>query len=305
MTGLIFAIFVAVGLLSYGVLSMVFADDRVVSQRLRGMTAYEVSALQEAEPVLKSFRDRFLRPVGHRLNHFIVALGQGAYRERLRCALTVAGTPGGLTPEGYIAIKAAVAFFVSAMVLIGAILGSYSPRAGLLVMPVAAVLSYMVPNLWLRNITEHRQAAIRRELPDMLDMLTISVEAGLGFDAAVSRYVKNSDSVLAMEFGRALQETQAGATRKEALRRVSERTDVSEVRSFISAMVQAELLGTSVATVLRTQSHEMRLRRRQHAEEAAQKLPVKQVFPVVLCILPATLIVVLGPAVISLLIFLG
>ena len=129
-------------------------------------------------------------------------------------------------------------------------------------------------------------------------MLTISVEAGLGFDAALSKYVKNSHGALAFEFGRALQEVQAGVSRRDAMRRIMDRTQVNELSSFLSAMIQAEMLGTSVAQVLRSQSTEIRLRRRQHAEEEAQKLPVKQIFPVILCILPATMLVVLGPAVV-------
>jgi tight adherence protein C len=164
----------------------------------------------------------------------------------------------------------------------------------------AGVLGFLAPNFWLRSRANARKAEIRRELPDMLDMLTISVEAGLGFDAALAKYVKNGTGPLSEEFSRALQEIQAGVTRRETLRRLGHRAEVPDLTSFISAMVQADILGTSVAHVLRTQSTEMRLRRRQRAEEAAQKLPVKLVFPVVLCILPATIIAIMGPAVVRL-----
>lgn len=130
-------------------------------------------------------------------------------------------------------------------------------------------------------------------------MLTISVEAGLGFDQAIAKIVQMSRGPLAEEFARMLQEIQAGASRSDALKRMTTRTEVQELNTFATAIVQAEQLGIPIANVLRVQSKEMRLVRRQHAEEQAQKTPVKIVFPLVLCILPATLIVILGPAVLS------
>jgi tight adherence protein C len=152
--------------------------------------------------------------------------------------------------------------------------------------------------LWLRSRVASRQKTIARELPDMLDMLTISVEAGMGFDSALAKLVKNSRGPLAEEFGRVLQEVQAGASRKEGLRHLAERIDVPELRSFVASIVQADMFGVSIASVLRTQATELRLRRRQRAEEDAQRAPVKMVFPLIFCILPATMIVILGPAVV-------
>ncbi|MDO8987425.1 MAG: type II secretion system F family protein, partial [Coriobacteriia bacterium] len=135
--------------------------------------------------------------------------------------------------------------------------------------------------------------------PDMLDMLTISVEAGLGFDQAMAKLVRNTTGPLSEEFGRVLQEVQAGVKRTDAMRRLAQRTEVPELNGFIMAIVQADVFGISVSGVLRSQATEMRIKRRQYAEEAAQKAPVKLVFPLVICILPATLIVILGPAIIS------
>jgi tight adherence protein C len=300
---LVLFVFAAVALFAYAVLSLVFTEDRVVSRRLKGMTEYESAEAREAQPVLKPFSERVLGPMADGVNHVVVALGPRNYLKGIREKLAVAGTPGDLSAEGYIAVKLAVGLVAGALVLVATTLDVLSPSTAVVAIPVALVLGYIAPNLWLRNVREHRETSIRRGLPDMLDMLTISVEAGLGFDAAVAKYVKNTDSPLAMEFGRVLQEVQAGAPRRDALRRMAQRTNVTDLNSFVAAMVQAEVLGTSVATVLRAQSHEMRLRRRQHAEEAAQKLPVKQVFPVVLCILPATLIVILGPAILALMRF--
>ena len=160
------------------------------------------------------------------------------------------------------------------------------------------VLSYM-PDAYLRAVASDRQRRILRELPDMLDMLTIAVEAGLGFDQAVARYVQHSVGPLGREFGMALMEIQAGRSRREALRAMGERVDVAELRTFIMAIVQADVFGVSVSDVLRTQSREMRTKRRQHAEEMSQRAPAKMAFPLVVCVLPATLIVVLTPAVIG------
>jgi tight adherence protein C len=133
----------------------------------------------------------------------------------------------------------------------------------------------------------------------MLDMLTISVEAGLGFDQAMAKLVRNSTGPLAKEFARMLQEVQAGVERNQALRHMAQRADVSDLNAFITAIIQADVFGVSVSSVLRTQAKEMRLKRRQYAEEQAQKAPVKLVFPLILCILPATILVILGPAVVS------
>ena len=142
---------------------------------------------------------------------------------------------------------------------------------------------------------------MRRELPDALDLLTISVEAGLAFDAALSQVARNTDGPLAEEFFRVLQEMQIGLGRAEAMRALGERTDLPELRGFVSAMVQADSFGIPIASVLRVQASQMRIKRSQRAEELAQKVPVKILFPLIFCILPALFIVILGPAAITIL----
>ena len=147
--------------------------------------------------------------------------------------------------------------------------------------------------------SQTRQERIQRELPDALDLLSISVEAGLGFDAALSQVARNTTGPLAEEFFRVLQEMQIGTGRPEAMRALGERTTVSELRGFVTAMVQADAFGVPVANVLRVQAGEMRIKRSQRAEEKAQKVPVKILFPLIFCILPALFIVVIGPAAIT------
>jgi tight adherence protein C len=164
---------------------------------------------------------------------------------------------------------------------------------------VLAVIGYLAPNLTLYQMAYNRTQRLRRDLPDALDLLTISVEAGLAFDAALSQVARNTTGPLAEEFFRVLQEMQIGLGRTEAMRALGERSDLPELRGFVSAMVQADSFGIPIANVLRVQAKELRIKRTQRAEEMAQKVPVKILFPLIFCILPALFIVVIGPAGIS------
>jgi tight adherence protein C len=158
----------------------------------------------------------------------------------------------------------------------------------------------LVPDLLLFNAGQKRQAKLQRSLPDALDMLTVCVEAGLGFDGALTQVARNAEGPAAAEFARALQEMQIGKTRTQALRAVADRTTVPELRSFVSSLVQACDLGIPVAQVLREQSREMRVRRRQQAEYRAQQVGVKITFPLILCLFPALIVIVVGPGLIEL-----
>jgi tight adherence protein C len=172
---------------------------------------------------------------------------------------------------------------------------------GLLVISAATggAIGFFLPDLLLYNAGLKRQAQILTELPDSIDMLTVCVEAGLGFDAALSQVARNTKGPLAAEFARTLQEMQIGLSRTQALRAMVSRTSVPELRTFVSALVQAGELGIPVARVLREQASEMRVRRRQRAEEKAQKIPVKIMFPLITCLFPALMVVVIGPGAIS------
>jgi tight adherence protein C len=164
---------------------------------------------------------------------------------------------------------------------------------------LGVVLGYWVPDVVLYDMSARRQEKIRNTLPDIMDTLIVSVEAGLGFDAALAQVTRYGRGPLAGEFARVLQEMQIGRSRVDALRALGQRTNVSELRSFCAIVVQATELGVPIANVLREQSKEMRIRRRQHAEERAQKVPVKILFPLIFCLFPAVFIVVLGPGVIN------
>jgi tight adherence protein C len=218
----------------------------------------------------------------------------------MRHRLELAGNPAGLTPDNVAALQIAGAIVVPllALMLLGALHAGVSIVSVVFVL-ACAVAGYLLPGAWIGDARKKRQARIRRALPDMMDMLSISVQAGLGFDMALVKLVRNTSGPLAEEFGRMLNEVQAGGSRRDALRHLGDRTEIAELDNFITAMVQADVFGVSVSGILQSQSLELRKKRRQMVEERAQKAPVKMVFPTIFCMLPATLLVVLGPAVIA------
>lgn len=290
---------VSIGAVSWAVLDMVFSEERVVSRRLRGLSESERREAAGVEPLAVPFRHRVMKPAGRSLIDAARRLTPRDYHERLDQRARMAGRPRGLTGDALLAVQLLTAIaFAALTALVAARLWDTAAAAsgGAL---LGLVVGWLVPLAWLSGKVEQRKDAIRRALPDMLDMLTITVEAGLGFDAAVAKYVQNQSGPLAEEFSQVLREVQAGMARREAMRGLAQRCDVPELSAFVMAMVQADVFGVSVGSVLRVQSHEMRLKRRQNAEEVAQKAPAKMVFPLILCVLPATLIVLMTPAVIS------
>lgn len=291
-------VFLCVVLASYAVMDLVFSEDRSVRRRLQELTRYEREQARAAQPMLQPFSQRIVAPALDRLGQGVHNLWPGAYRARLAVSLVRAGSPHGLTVARLIVGKIGLTLGVSGLVIAFAMIGGAGVGSTIFALIVLGLLTYYAPDFWLDAKVKSRQSAIVRGLPDMLDMLTISVEAGLGFDAALAKLVQSTTGPLAEEFGRVLQQVQAGASRKEALRAMAERVEVQELSSFTTSLVQADIFGISISKVLRTQASELRLRRRQRAEEEAQKAPVKIVVPLVLCILPATLIVVAGPAVV-------
>ncbi|GLZ35824.1 hypothetical protein Lesp02_80110 [Lentzea sp. NBRC 105346] len=216
---------------------------------------------------------------------------------RLQYRLDLAGNPAGWSAERVLASKGLGLLLGAAF--LGVLLGYHSVSAMVICLVVGAVGGFFLPDLLLLNAGQKRQQAIRKALPDALDMLTVCVEAGLGFDAALAQVARNTTGPLAMECARVLQEMQIGKSRNQALRSLTERTTVNELRSFVSALVQAGDLGVPIAQVLREQAKEMRVRRRQRAEETAQKVPVKILFPLIACIFPAMFVIIIGPAAIS------
>ncbi|MCW2819050.1 MAG: type secretion system family protein [Marmoricola sp.] len=271
-----------------------------VSKSLAVVEAFSTAPRAMQDELDPGFHDRVLAPFLDRLVGLGRRLTPADYTDRILAKLNVAGNPPGWTVDRVLSLKV---FGMGAGVAGGALFGLVLGKPFGFVAACAVlgtVTGYFGPNLYLYQKGYDRTAKIGRALPDALDLLSISVEAGLAFDGALSQVARNTDGPLADEFARVLQEMQIGLGRANALRALGERSNLPDLRSFCSAMVQADSFGIPIGQVLRVQSAEIRVKRRQSAEEAAQKIPVKIMIPLVLFILPALFVAVLGPAIIKL-----
>ena len=250
--------------------------------------------LREAE-LAEPFANRAVVPVMTGAARIARRLTPLDSRDRLALRLVLAGSPPGWDAERVMAFKVlgAVAGLVLGVVMVFA--GWLGGLAALVVTGLFTFIGFVAPDALLNGKVSARQKEIRNSLSDTLDLLTISVEAGLSLNAALARVVQNTPGVLSQEFARMLQEIQLGVSRSEAFRNLGARTDVEELNAFTLAMIQADVFGVSIANVLRTQAVQLRIKRRQRAEREAQGTPVKIVFPLILCILPALFIVIVGP----------
>ena len=288
---------VAVGLAIWTVAST--ADEKAtVRASLRQLEGYEVDNVRDQE-LLRPMSERTVAPVMER----IVGLGKrftpDGYTAKVRARLTAAGNTSHDAVDRFIAIKVVgVALTPVALILVFGVL-KMSGMTGLLTAGLLCAVLVVGPDAILNRRVEERQTEIRTMLPDVLDLLVISVEAGLGFEQALDRTVGSVPGALTQEFGRMLGEVRAGASRAEAMRAMERRTDVAELRSFVLAILQADTFGVSIGRVLRAQADEMRIKRRQAAQEKAQKAPVKMMIPMVFCVFPALFVVVIGPAIIN------
>jgi tight adherence protein C len=275
-------------------------ERRRVYRSLQSMGSSEIAGADVRQRELATpFTQRVLLPG-------LGAVGRGVRRfapdsvvERLDQELVYAGSPAGWDGARLFALKTAagVAFLVGAVLFLP--LSGVGVLRTIVIAPFAAFVGYYLPEWILRSRSGKRQTAMQRALPDALDLMAITVQAGLGFDAAVDRVAREMGGPLGQELHRVGQEMRLGKARGEALRDLGDRTTVPELKAFVLAMVQAEIFGISISRVLNVQAAELRVKRRQRAEEAAQKLPVKIVFPLILCIFPALMLVLLGPAAIS------
>ena len=252
-------------------------------------------SLAEMELALP-FAERFLRPILDRMGNFMTSRTPANRTEALQDKINLAGRPFNLTPGGLLALQlvsllvlTAFGFGISTLMGMTGSMMFAGPAGG-------GVLGYLIPSIWLSRKVKARQKEIRVALPNALDLLTISVEAGLGFDAAITRVTEKYHNALALEFTQVLNEARLGRPRLEALEDMARRNNVDELSNFIQAIVQSDQLGVGIAQVLRIQSEEMRRRRRQRAEEMGAKAALKMLFPMVGCIFPALFIVLLGPA---------
>ena len=271
-----------------------------VQARLTQLGSMQAKNLEELE-LQQPFVERTLRPLANRLSGRISSMASASFSEKTEKRLALAGNPGDLRVADWLGIKAigaivgAVVFFLLFFV-IGIL--SLPIFISVLMLPVGALFGYILPEFWLGRRVRARQHAILLMIPDALDQLTISVRAGLGFDAALAKVVEKLQGPLSDEFRRALAEVRVGKARRDALRDIVPRTEVVPLTNFIGAIIQAEQLGVSISKVLQVQSEQLRIERRQRAEEMAAKAPIKMLFPLVGCIFPSLFIVILGPAII-------
>ena len=268
-----------------------------VQARLTQLGTMQAKNLEELE-LQQPFIERTLRPLATRLSSTVARVTSQSFTERTEKRLALAGHPGNLRVGDWLGIKAIVA--IVGAILLFVIFGLLSKNLpmGILLAPVGLMFGYTIPEFWLGGKVKARQKAILLQIPDALDLLTISVRAGLGFDGALGKVVEKLKGPLTDEFRRALAEIRVGKSRREALRDIVPRTDVPALTNFIGAIIQAEQLGVSISKVLQVQSEQLRIERRQRAEEMAAKAPIKMLFPLVGCIFPSLFIVILGPAII-------
>jgi tight adherence protein C len=257
------------------------------------------SSLEEVE-LSMTFKDRILLPVARRLAAITVKFTPQKQLEEARRLIDLAGMT--LAPSAFFMMRIFMTIFftVGAFLVFFVFSSTFSKQQAALYTVIGALLGYFFPILWIRSKISRRQQNIVKALPDALDLLVICVEAGLGFDAAMGKVYEKWDNDLAVAFGRVLREIQLGKVRREAMRDMANRMEVPDVTAFIAAIIQADQLGVSISKILRVQSDQMRVKRRQRAQEKAHQAPVKMMMPMVFLIFPSIWIVLLGPSIIIL-----
>jgi tight adherence protein C len=269
-----------------------------VQARLTQLGSMEASNLEELE-LQAPFLERTLRPLANRMAGTLTRFTSSNFSSNTEKRMALAGNPSGLRVADWLGVKAAasvVTAVVMFLLFVFVMPQGFPLNIGLTA--VGLLLGWFLPEFWLGRRISKRQHAILLQIPDALDLLTISVRAGLGFDAALGKVVEKMNGPLIDEFRRALAEIRVGKARRDALRDIVPRTEVPALSNFIGAIVQAEQLGVSISKVLQVQSEQLRIERRQRAEEMAAKAPIKMLFPLVGCIFPSLFIVILGPAII-------
>jgi len=290
---------VAVALIVYTVLTQAH-DKSVVRDSLRQLEGYEVENVRDQE-LLTPFAERAVAPVMDGLTKLGRRFTPVGYVDNIRRKYVWAGLGSADGVDRFLAIRVVTAGLLLPILFVMMVLNplGLDGMMKLVVTALMCVALAMGPDAWLNRKVAERQLELQQKLPDVLDLLTISVEAGLGFEQALDRTIAAVPGALSDEFARMLGETRAGASRADAMRSLEERTNVPEVRSFVLAILQADTFGVSIGRVLRAQSEEMRIKRRQLAQEKAQKAPVKMLIPMVFCVFPALFVVVIGPAIIN------
>jgi tight adherence protein C len=270
-----------------------------VQQRLAAYGGEKQLTVEEIE-LQRPFSERVLRPAIERLGSMLSRSTPQRARQDMLNRLELAGRPGNLTPEDFVAVRLVVAAIVAAIgFALGLLLGN--PVYMVIALAAGALLGYYLPVLWLRQKVDARRTEIQKGLPDALDLLVICVDAGLGFDAALARVTDKYHNALSDLLSKALREVSLGRPRLEALDEMGRNSGVEDLHNFIQAVIQSEQFGTGIGKILRIQADEMRRKRRQRAQEKGAQATLKMMLPMVGCIFPTLWIVLLGPALLILL----
>ncbi len=292
--GIIAALIIgAVGILIVAVMQQ--RQGVMIEERLATLTE-RPRTLEELE-LEQPFRERVLMPF---VRHALATLGKllpSKDAGKVKHNLEMAGSPGGLTPGMFVGMRLGLSFFALALGFYLTMLGDLPLLNRLLFSGIGLCLGFLLPSIWLGRKIKARKYNILKSMPDALDLLSISVEAGLGFDLALQRVADKWDNALSREFRRVVSDTRLGMQRREAMRMMADRCGVEDLSNFVQAIIQAEQLGVSLGRILKVQSEQMRMRRRQRAEELAHQAPIKMLFPMVFLIFPSILVVILGPAI--------
>jgi tight adherence protein C len=289
----------AIGLVLYTVLSQV--DERTtVRQSLRQLEDYEVENVRDQE-LLTPLAERAFMPVLGGLTSVGRRFTPVGYTDNVRQKFIYAGRGSSDEVDRFLAKRVIAIAFIPVAFWFCFMWNPIALAGKMQIMVFLLMVAGLIlgPDASINKQVDARQKELRKQLPDVLDLLTISVEAGLGFEQALDRTIAAVPGALSDEFGRMLGEVRAGSSRADAMRALEQRTNVPEVRSFVLAVLQADTFGVSIGRVLRAQADEMRIKRRQIAQEEAQKAPVKMLIPMVFCIFPALFVVVIGPAIIN------
>ena len=258
----------------------------------------QVASLEEIELSLP-FSERIIAPIVRGLAEFVRRFTPERTLETTRHKLDLAGNPQGWSPAEFFGVRALATVVLAGLIFVLLSITGAEPGTIILMTLIFAALGFFLPALWLGSKIRSRQNNIVKSLPDALDLLTVCVDAGLGFDQAMKKVAEKWDNELSRAFARTLQEIQLGKLRREAMRDMANRMEVTDVSSFVAAIIQAETLGVSIAKILRIQSDQMRTRRRQRAEEKAHQASIKMIIPMVFLIFPSIWVVLLGPAILQ------
>ena len=271
-------------------------SDPVMSRLAEATQRGESVSLEDIE-LQQPFIQRVVVPLIEKVGEISTRFTPQKLLQETTLKLELAGNPGGMDAATFLATRfVGAAVFGGGLLLIALLAKTWPPGRIVLVVGIFTAVGFFFPQLWLQSRINSRQGEVRKALPDALDLLTICVEAGLGFDAAMSKVAEKWENELSLMFARCIREVQLGKMQREALRDMSDRLGLPELTSFVAAVIQSQILGVSLAKVLRIQSDQLRVKRRQYAEELAHKAPVKMIIPMALLTFPSILIILMAPA---------